>query len=320
MNQLKHISGVILLMLVVFFITCKKDNVSRPPIAKAGADQIILLPINTVTLSGEGSGDTDPNDSIKTYHWEKLSGPPSCEIISSFSKTTLVKNLQLGIYHFELKVTDVVGLSSTDTVQVSVNATGEPPIANAGRDTAINLLFCHDQSGFIELDGSGSFDPDHTPLTFHWSKIKGPDNARINSPYTSKTRIEGISAGDYGFELLVSDAGGKSSRDTVLISATGTPTVYDLNTSMATNYTFQDNLEDCNYIDCSYIDEVKFSGQVNIQPLGEFYINIDESSDSSNIGEGHSTSLNFYNGNGNQSFLTGECLINFKRIIVSGGG
>ena len=46
------------------------------PTANAGGDQTITLPTNTVTLSGSG---TDPDGTISSYSWTKISGP-SCII------------------------------------------------------------------------------------------------------------------------------------------------------------------------------------------------------------------------------------------------
>ena len=46
---------------------------NQPPVANAGTDQTITLPINSVTINGSGS--SDPDGSISTYLWTKISGP-----------------------------------------------------------------------------------------------------------------------------------------------------------------------------------------------------------------------------------------------------
>src|SRR6186713_1357977 len=43
---------------------------NHPPMANAGADQIISLPTNTVSLYGSGS--TDPDNNITSYSWAKI--------------------------------------------------------------------------------------------------------------------------------------------------------------------------------------------------------------------------------------------------------
>jgi hypothetical protein len=109
---------------------------NRPPVANAGPDQTIVLPTNSVTLNGSGS--SDPDNSITNYAWIKISGPPSYNIVNANAVQTHVNNLTQGLYLFELKVTDSGGLISRDTVSVSVvqipTSTCEPlnrPVINA---------------------------------------------------------------------------------------------------------------------------------------------------------------------------------------------
>ncbi|HUS01992.1 MAG TPA: kelch repeat-containing protein [Chitinophagaceae bacterium] len=96
------------------------DNpaVNQPPIACAGADQVITLPTNSINLNGSCS--TDPDNNITGYVWTKIAGPSSFSITSNVAQTA-VNNLTEGIYQFELKVTDAGGLYAKDTVQVTVN-------------------------------------------------------------------------------------------------------------------------------------------------------------------------------------------------------
>jgi hypothetical protein len=94
-------------------------NINHPPVACAGPDQTIILPVNSVML--DGSCSTDPNNNITSYTWKKISGPSSFSIINATSAVTQVANLVQGTFLFELKVTDAGGLFSMDTVQVTVN-------------------------------------------------------------------------------------------------------------------------------------------------------------------------------------------------------
>jgi hypothetical protein len=91
---------------------------NRPPIANAGVDQIITLPINSITVNGNSS--TDPDNNISTYLWTKISGPLSFNITNANATQTQVTNLTEGAYQFELKVTDAGGLFSKDTMQVTL--------------------------------------------------------------------------------------------------------------------------------------------------------------------------------------------------------
>jgi hypothetical protein len=110
---------------------------NRPPVANAGSDQIITLPTNTVNLDGNGS--TDPDNNITSYAWTKISGPSSLNIINGNAVQTEVTNLALGVYQFELKVSDADGLFSKDTVQINVNPEPlPPPTCNPGNRPLIN--------------------------------------------------------------------------------------------------------------------------------------------------------------------------------------
>lgn len=98
---------------------CDIDT-NKPPIAKSGADQTIVVPKDSVTLDGSSSVDID--GTIVSYSWTKISGPVSSNIIDVSSSKTVVKFLTMGVYQFELTVTDNGGLSAKDTVQVLVDA------------------------------------------------------------------------------------------------------------------------------------------------------------------------------------------------------
>ena len=92
---------------------------NQPPVACAGADQVITLPTNSVTL--DGSCSADPDNNIASYAWTKISGP-AATITTATAAQTQVTGLVQGVYQFELKVTDAGGLFSKDTIQVTVNA------------------------------------------------------------------------------------------------------------------------------------------------------------------------------------------------------
>jgi hypothetical protein len=79
---------------------------NRPPVANAGKDTIILLPVNSIKLDGVVSA--DPDNNITSYLWTNISGPASPDIASTSAVQTQVTNLVQGVYQFELKVTDAV--------------------------------------------------------------------------------------------------------------------------------------------------------------------------------------------------------------------
>jgi len=61
------------------------------------------------------------------YEWRKISGPSQYKIVSPTLAHTNVTNLVEGVYQFELKVTNRYGLSSRDTMVLTV----KPPVNQA---------------------------------------------------------------------------------------------------------------------------------------------------------------------------------------------
>ncbi len=191
---------------------CKENN--KPPIAIAGPDQVITLPTDSVLLDGRSS--SDPDGTISEWLWKKISGPASFNIIKPSDSITKVKALVVGVYQFELKVTDNGGLSAKDTVQVIINdpsILNRPPVANAGTDQTITL-----PANTITLNGSGSTDPDNNITSYLWTKISGPTSFNIVNANAVQTQITNLVEGIYQFELKVTDAGGLFDRDTVQVS------------------------------------------------------------------------------------------------------
>ena len=100
----------------VSYEVCISDH--QPKIANAGADQVIYLPIDSALLDGNLTKDPDGN--LSYYSWTKISGANNIVISNAVTAKTLVKHLVTGLFRFELKVTDNDGLSSTDTVEITV--------------------------------------------------------------------------------------------------------------------------------------------------------------------------------------------------------
>ena len=179
-----------------------------PPTANAGKDQTITLPATSVNLSGSGS---DQDGSISKYKWTKISGPSSYKITDSTSASTSVNELVQGIYTFELTVTDDKGATGKDTVQIKVNALANmAPIANAGKDQAINL-----PTNNVKLSGSGT-DSDGSIASYKWRKVSG-GSAVISDSTSVSTTVNGLIQGIYTFELTVTDDKGATGKDTVQV-------------------------------------------------------------------------------------------------------
>ena len=118
---------------------------------------------------------------------------------------------------------------------VSVNACSDPnglPIADAGPDQSAP------EGSVVQLDGSGSSDPDGDPLTFAWSQTTGPTVLLSNADTaTPELVLPAVSAETtFEFELLVTDTRGGTGTDRVLITAQNSlndPPVADFNDPQA---------------------------------------------------------------------------------------
>ena len=88
----------------------------------------------------------------------------------------------------------------------------KPPIAIAGSDQVITL-----PTDSISLDGSTSNDPDGTISEWLWKKISGPASFNIIAANNAKTKVEKLVTGTYQFELMVTDNGSLSAKDTIQV-------------------------------------------------------------------------------------------------------
>lgn len=193
-------------------ITVIQPAANKPPLAKAGTDITITLPVNTAKLNGGAS--SDPDGSITKYAWKKISGPAGGAIASPAGKETNITSLAAGTYTYELTVTDDDNATATDRVQVVVNpAPNKAPVARAGNDVSITL-----PTNTVQLDGSASSDPDGSISLYTWTKISGPAGGTITSFHNRTTSITGLLAGSYEYQLTVTDNAGATATDRITIT------------------------------------------------------------------------------------------------------
>lgn len=226
---------------VVFFAGCKKDTsivdmnaatatetptsvteesssvsaaarTSGSPTARAGSDQSVTLPANSVNL--DGSGSSDANGYIRSYAWVKEVGPAATFSAAGSAKTN-VTSLTSGEYRFKLTVTDNSGLTGTDTLHVSVKGTGgttnQAPVVTTGSAQTITLPI-----SAVTLSGS-AIDADGTVVSYLWTKVSGTGGV-IANPSATSTSVTGLTAGSYVFNLRATDNGGASGNKTVSVT------------------------------------------------------------------------------------------------------
>ncbi|XP_022106268.1 dyslexia-associated protein KIAA0319-like protein [Acanthaster planci] len=183
-----------------------KEEIDNPPIAKAGKDVIIKLPVNSAVLYGNSSFDDHPG---LVYEWSKISGPVA-DMSGSSSPILHLNSLEEGTYIFRLTVTDSKHRKDSDEATVIVKPENNlPPRADAGPDKELSLP---DDS--TTLDGIGSTD-DLGITSYFWEKVSGPNDPKIEDADHAMAKVSGLIAGRYVFKLTVGDRQGATNSDTV---------------------------------------------------------------------------------------------------------
>lgn len=89
-------------------------------IARAGPDQALTLPANSITV--DGSQSISNGSSITSYLWQKVSGPANFSITNPNAVSTTITGLTEGRYSFSLTITNSNSLTRSDTMEVVVSS------------------------------------------------------------------------------------------------------------------------------------------------------------------------------------------------------
>jgi hypothetical protein len=195
------------------------------PVANAGPDQDVIVN-SLVKLDGSGSSDIN-GDALK-FSWSFVSRPSGSQATLS-SSTAVMPTFTpdvAGTYELRLVVNDGKVDSAPDTVRIQTGTQPNvAPIADAGDDQSVDL------ADTVQLDGSGSRDPDNgpAPLTYSWSLIARPTGslAAISSATAVSPTFRADKAGEYVAQLIVNDGAVASAPDTVRISTRNTKPIAD---------------------------------------------------------------------------------------------
>ncbi|WP_177224154.1 PKD domain-containing protein [Thermoflavifilum thermophilum] len=191
--------------------------VNKLPIANAGADVTIVLPYNTATLNGSAS--YDPDGTIVSYNWSYVSGPNIYTITGANTPKPTLYGLVEGTYVFQLTVTDNNGATASDTVRIIVKPRPNiPPVADIRGDTLVMF-----PNNALVLDGSQSYDPDGSIVSYQWNQITGPTDITVQGWDSSELFLQNLDVGTYTFSLTVTDNSGAkaTSRFSFTVQANG---------------------------------------------------------------------------------------------------
>ena len=112
---------------------------------------------------------------------------------------------------FELTVTDNLGAQASAAVNITVLG-NEPPSAHAGADQTVP------GGSSVELDATGSTDPDGSLIAYAWSQTGGPAVSLIGGDTPTPNFIAPLSDEVLSFTLTVSDDIGARGSDSVTIT------------------------------------------------------------------------------------------------------
>ena len=178
-------------------------------VAYAGPDQRVD---SGATVQLDGS-DSSNGDGI-SYRWTRTDGTRGLNVTligaetarASFTTDTLPPGGRDVLHFFTLTVTNSTGVTSTDKVSVLVIANNAEPIPDAGLDQIV-------ASGEeVQLDSSGSRDPDGTIEAYWWStsplnRLTLSDSSAASPSFTAETLEPGAPDVIYSFSLFVKDNG-----------------------------------------------------------------------------------------------------------------
>ena len=177
---------------------------------------------NEVEIGGhitlDSSGTYDPENDAVTYSWTIVSKPAgSATAIAnpSAAKPSVTLDV-LGRYEFRLAVSDGTTTTTSESIYAEAVANNAAPTAAAtgpSKPVAVGTI--------VTLDGSGSHDPENQAITFVWTAIAVPQGsaATLSSATAKAPTFTADIAGDYVFQLVVSDGAKTSDPVTVSVKA-----------------------------------------------------------------------------------------------------
>lgn len=158
---------------------------NTPPVADAGTDQ---NPNENTLVNLDGTGSSDAEDTVpSSYFWQQTAGNTIVTLdndsIASPSFTSPMVSATGDTLTFKLTVTDSQGLQATDSVNIIVNDTDNPPVAKIS-DLTGTVITAIANNAEVTLFGNFSNDPDGAITAYSWSQTAGP---AIINPGSSNT-------------------------------------------------------------------------------------------------------------------------------------
>ena len=183
------------------------------PTADAGADQTV---VTGATVQLDGSGSSDPENDPLSFSWSLVVPAGSTTTLDDAASVTptFVADVD-GTYVATLVVSDGATDSQPEPVEIEAEAEpNESPEADADEDQAVAT------GDTVQLDGSGSSDPENDPLSFSWSLVvPAGSSATLDSTNIVNPTFVADVDGTYVASLVVNDGTSDSDPDSLEIVA-----------------------------------------------------------------------------------------------------
>lgn len=200
------------------YVIVTAESPEAIPVANAGTDLIVSVG-ELVTLDGSNSYDLQGRD--LTYNWSMVEVPELSGLTDAdLSDTTAVDPSFTadapGVFVLNLQVDNGLASSLADAVVVTAIGEDGAPVANAGEDIV------SEDCTHIQLDGSGSYEPDGESMTYRWEVQSKPAGSAVTSASFSDAGAEsptffGDVDGTYVLSLTVSDGQSWSPNDRLTV-------------------------------------------------------------------------------------------------------
>ena len=170
----------------------------------------------------DSSGSSAPDSNIVDVEWTLEDGPGSINGNTYLAPASISSDTTATV---SVAVTDENGATDTDTTSIDISDNNQPPTADAGGSYSVS------EGGSVNLDASGSNDPDGNIQDRSWTVISGPggiSGGTYQAPDDINRNI------DAKVQLTVTDDDEASGTDTATVSveaARAAPTASDIDIS-----------------------------------------------------------------------------------------
>lgn len=194
-------------------VTATVAGMNRAPTADAGFD---LQGTETIAISLEGTGSSDPDGDPLTFAWTFLSAPEgsSAGIIGgSFASASFIPDVE-GVYVVQLEVSDGE-FTSTDTATITVGPFNNPPVGTLTISGSAQIF-----AGESVAATAAFTDADGDPLDLTWS-LDAPEGSSATLALSGDETMASFTAdvpGEYALSVSVTD-GGKTTEAAVTVTA-----------------------------------------------------------------------------------------------------